>query len=205
MAASIFQRWQQKAARRCQQLCLPNKEEKGVAKILQHEEACTSIFSGHLPEVVGPIHFDGNDEPPGQMDVSLFSDESPYKSLPNSSQDNTYPHNDDSSSEGMFILVDEDAEKDDAFLGLDHYEAEEGMAGFEEGLDEAMPEFMNAHHHQDPRTKTYEERDEPPPAHDAGIEWSALEFASLELLSLCDDSGARRGFSDELLTLLHQF
>jgi hypothetical protein len=47
--------------------------------------------------------------------------------------------------------------------------------------------------------------DKPPPVQDAGIEWSALELASLELLSLCDDSGARRGFYDELLALLRRF
>jgi hypothetical protein len=45
--------------------------------------------------------------------------------------------------------------------------------------------------------------DEPPPVHLASIEWSSLEVASLQLLALCDNSGARRGFYDELLALLH--
>jgi hypothetical protein len=52
------------------------KSKKGIAKILQHEEAHTSIFSGHLLEVVGPVCFDSNAEPPGQMDVSLFGGKS---------------------------------------------------------------------------------------------------------------------------------
>jgi hypothetical protein len=154
------------------------KRIKGVAKILQHEEAHTSIFSGHLPEVVGPVCFDSNDEPPGQMDVSSFGGKSPYEFLPDSRQDNTYPDNDDSSSKCTFIPDDEDAEEDDDFFGLDHFEVEEGMAGFEEGPDEVMPEFTNTRHHQDPRTKTYEERDEPPPAHDAVLTTSGLNSSA---------------------------
>ena len=68
-----------------------------------------------------------------------------------------------------------------------------------------MPKFSSSTcHHPGQRAKTYEEMDEPPPAHDAGIKWSALEVASLELLTLCDNSGARRGFYDELLTLLRR-
>jgi hypothetical protein len=62
--------------------------------------------------------------------------------------------------------------QDDDFIGLNHhYEVEEGMARFEEGPNEVMPDFTNTRHHQNPRTKTYEERDEPRPAHNAGIEW----------------------------------
>jgi hypothetical protein len=45
--------------------------------------------------------------------------------------------------------------------------------------------------------------DKPPLVQDAGIEWLALELASLELLSLCDDS--RCGFYHELLALLRRF
>jgi hypothetical protein len=84
---------------------------------------------------------------------------------------------------------------------------EEEASGLEGlGPDEGMPEFSSrTRHHQCQRSQTYEEMDKPPPVHDAGIEWSALELASLELLSLCNDSGTRQGFYDELLTLLRQF
>jgi hypothetical protein len=37
------------------------------------------------------------------------------------------------------------------------------------------------------------------------MDLTALEMASLELLTLCDDSGARRGLYNDLLALLHQF
>jgi hypothetical protein len=37
------------------------------------------------------------------------------------------------------------------------------------------------------------------------MDLTALEMASLELLTLCDDSGARRGLYNDLLALLHWF
>jgi hypothetical protein len=63
------------------------------------------------------------------------------------------------------------------------------------GLDNGTPEFSSCtNHHQGQRAETYKEMDKPPPGHNAGIEWSAPELASLELLSLCDDSGTRWSF-----------
>jgi hypothetical protein len=46
-----------------------------------------------------------------------------------------------------------------------------------------------------------------PPMSSVGgdMDLTALEMASLELLTLCDDSGARRGLYNDLLALLHQF
>jgi hypothetical protein len=122
-------------------------------------------------------------------------------------QDNTHPDSYDSSSESTFIPGVEDEEEEDDFFGVDLFDMEEEATGLEGlGPDEGTPEFSSRNcHHQGQRVQTYEEMDKPPPVQDAGIEWSALELASLELLSLCDDSGARCGFYDELLALLRQF
>jgi len=43
------------------------------------------------------------------------------------------------------------------------------------------------------------------PSFDDELQLSNLEMAMLDLLILCDSSGARRGFYDELLTLLQRF
>jgi hypothetical protein len=172
------------------------KRKKGLTRILQNVEA--------QAEIVGPYHFDGTDGGTWQNDdVTSFG----YDSSVDIVLGNTHPDSSDSSSESTFIPGIEDEEEDDDFFGVDLFETGDEAFGLE-GLvpDEGTPEFSSrTRHHQGQRAQTYEEMDKPPPFQDAGIEWSALELASLELLSLCNDSGARRGFYDELLTLLRRF
>jgi hypothetical protein len=52
-----------------------------------------------------------------------------------------------------------------------------------------------------PLTTTCNDTDEHPTVHQ-DVDFSKLEIATLELMSLCDRSGAWCGFYDELLTLL---
>jgi hypothetical protein len=51
----------------------------------------------------------------------------------------------------------------------------------------------------------YQDKEEKPPTAEDDIEFANLEVAELELLMLCDASGAHRRFCDDLLTLLHRF
>jgi hypothetical protein len=130
-----------------------------------------------------------------------------YDSGANIVQGNTHPDSCDSSSETTFIPGIEDEEEDDDFFGVNLFETDDEASGLE-GLRpyKGTPEVSSCiRHHQGQRAQTYEEMDKPPPVHNAGIEWSAHKLASLELLSLCDNSGARRSFYDELLRLLRQF
>jgi hypothetical protein len=159
-------------------------------------------------EVVGPYHFNGTDDGTWQNDdIALFGYDSPHESLADITQGNTQPDSYDSSSESPFNPGIEDEEEEDDFFGVDQFDAEEDASWLEGlGPDEGTPEFSSRTcHHQGQRAQTYEEMDKPPLVHDAGIEWSALKLASLELLALCDDSGARHSFYDELLILLHPF
>jgi hypothetical protein len=160
-------------------------------------------------EVVGPpYHFHGTDDGTRQNDdMASFGYDSPHESLADIAQGNTHPNSYYSSSKSTFIPGIEDEEEDDDFFGVDLFDTEEEASGLQGlGPDEGMPEFLSPTcHHQGQRAQTYKEMDKSPPVHDAGIEWSALELASLELLSLCDNSGARCGFYDELLTLLRRF
>jgi hypothetical protein len=127
--------------------------------------------------------------------ASSFGDDSPCQPLCDSACH--------SSSEDTFVPVDEDEEEGNDLFGINNYEVEEATAVLEQDCrDEPMAKLTNTHHHQGPMPGTYKDRDKPPPVQDAGVEWPALELASLELLSLCNDSGARQGFYDELLTLL---
>jgi len=176
------------------------KRKKGVARKIQHVEA--------QAEIVGPYRFDGTDDRARQNDdVGSFGYDSPHESLADVTQDNTHPDSYDSSSESTFIAGVEDEEEDDDFFGVDLFDAEEESTGLDDlGPDAGTPEFSSRNcHHPPQRAQTYKDTDKPPPVQDAGIEWSALELASLDLLSLCDNSGARRGFYDELLTLLRRF
>jgi hypothetical protein len=56
-----------------------------------------------------------------------------------------------------------------------------------------------------PQVMMYQDEEEKPPTAEDDIELTNLEVAELELLMLCDASGARRRFFDDLLTLLRQF
>ena len=47
--------------------------------------------------------------------------------------------------------------------------------------------------------------DDPPNIHHEDVDFSDREIASLQLLSLCDRSGARRGLFDDILSLLRSF
>jgi hypothetical protein len=56
-----------------------------------------------------------------------------------------------------------------------------------------------------PQVMMYQDEEEKPPTAEDDIEFTNLEVAELELLMLCDASGARRRFFNDLLTLLRRF
>lgn len=162
--------------------------------IMQEEEALS-----HCGESQGE---DRN--PPSAVDDDLAftssfgDDEDRITNVP------TPTFSDDSSSEATYSPDDDDAERDDEFIDL--------LLNMEETArsEEVSPDVVTQAERtacQQPLTilTQYEDSDLSPPDQDAKVEWSPLEVASLELISLCDDSGARRGFYDQLLALLRTF
>jgi hypothetical protein len=176
------------------------KRHRAIAKSLQQNQESQT-------EVDPPAQLDDNDDqqPWHVEDLSLLRDDiTTCDSTQRASNHDSY----DSNSEGTFSPGDEyqDEREDDDSFDLQQRDPEEARVAFLENNgardDDAVPDPPA---HNGSSTQEYEDMDEPPPVHEASIEWSSLEVASLQLLALCDNSGARRGFYDELLALLRHF
>ena len=114
---------------------------------------------------------------------------------------------------------DGNADDDESFIGFEDDEEEEEddddfISDFVSWDDDSLQEVSRERADElsadladgdgIPPTATYDDTDELPTVQQ-DVDFSELEIATLELLSLCDRSGARRGFYDELLTLLRRF
>jgi hypothetical protein len=119
-----------------------------------------------------------------------------------------------SDSDASFVLARDDSmssEDDDDqndFILDDIF----GLEATDDGtIDDGRPlETTSASHHgtninSNPQVIMYQDKEEKPPTAEDDIEFANLEVAELELLMLCDASGAHRQFCDDLLTLLHWF
>jgi hypothetical protein len=123
-----------------------------------------------------------------------------------------------SSSKTSFSPVDDDSMSseedgdpnnlsfDDDIFGLDLMSSAEGMNDDRQSLKTTTVHLSGSDVDVMPPTRIYQHEDQnPPTTEDEDIKFSDLDVAALGLMQLCDDSGARHRFFDDLLTLLHQF
>jgi len=144
------------------------------------------------------FHFGSRDEWQGQddqSDASFVPDEQAEKD-----DDNEYDSDEDFLFGGNgFCSLDLDDDSSDAVSefhnGLSTSESTTSSPHDDQHLEEDAP----------PTLLSYDDPEEEPPTVHKPSEFSELEVATLELLSLCDGSGARRGLYDDLLTLLRRF
>lgn len=173
-----------------------------ASKLLMHEAALTETLanigkenissSGEFASIVDDSGGPSHDEPPSEQ------------VRPTLSLDIV-----DSDSDGSFVGYEEEEEEnkddEDDFFGSDILSWHDDSKEVEERCESANESSTDSSARDNPApTMTYDDTDESPPVHE-DVDFSDLEVATLELMSLCDRSGARRGFYDKLLTLLQQF
>jgi hypothetical protein len=118
-----------------------------------------------------------------------------------------------SNSDASFVLARDDSmssEDDDDqndFIFDDMFGLEATDDGTTEGqsLKTTSASCHGANVNGNPQVMMYQDEEEQAPSAEDDIEFTNLEMAALELLMLCDASGARHRFFDDLLTLLRQF
>lgn len=136
------------------------------------------------------------------MDTSSHGEE--WEPAPNGSDD------DDSSRDSYMSYCpssphpsDETDDDNDlvAALSLSPPSTKEDVSYLGDGVFATIPSFGSSTMHQPPTLNDPEQEDEYPSYND-DLQLDAAEITMLDLLVLCDSSGARRGFYDDLLTLL---
>jgi len=151
-----------------------------------NEEAMVDLDDSLPPDDDGQVDNVGQDDDDSNDNVGRSIEEASLDS-----QDSFTPYDDDMEDNlvilgfGCFLLPDEEDEDVD-----DNKEEEDRMDDSSMISPAAEP--------------LYGDSEQQPVIEDA-LDLTDLEEASLNLVSLCDDSGARRGFYNELLTLLRRF
>jgi hypothetical protein len=119
-----------------------------------------------------------------------------------------------SNSDASFVLArddsmlseDDDNQNDFIFDDMFGWEAtDDGTTDDGQLLETTSASRHGANVNGNPQVMIYQDEEEHPPTAEDDIEFTNLEVAELELLMLCDASGARRRFFDDLLTLLRRF
>jgi hypothetical protein len=119
-----------------------------------------------------------------------------------------------SDSDASFVLArddsmsseDDDNQNDFIFDDMFGLEAtDDGTTDDGQSLKTTSASRQSANLNGNPQVMMYQDEEEQPPTAEDDIEFTNLEVAELELLMLCDASGARCRFFDDLLTLLHRF
>jgi hypothetical protein len=119
-----------------------------------------------------------------------------------------------SDSDASFVLArddsmssdDDDDQNDFIFDDMFGLEAtDDGPTDDGQSLKTTSASRQGANVNGNPQVMMYQDEEEQPPTAEDDIEFTNLEVAELELLMLCDASGARRQFFDDLLTLLRRF